>query len=396
MPSAVATADERDAGAGDERLQQHVARAGLQAVAAGGRVQPGLDQGAAGLDLAGEVLLADLALGAQRDHGGVGRRRGSGSSAAPAARAARRRSCDGFLGSRRRSRPRTARSSRARAAARRTPLPQPGNASAVARARPRQASASKSSRIRPGWPAHHHHAVGRGQRLVDVVGDQDHGRPVARPDAQQMVLQARRVNASSALNGSSSSSTRDGSPGRGRSRRAAPCRRRARAAARRRSGQADLGQDSGDLLIGARRAARCRRGRRRHCRATLSQGISRGSWNTMPTLGMGPSTRRRRAGPAPLVGASRPADQRAAACSCRSRWRRPRATISPRATSRSMPASAAWPLGKRLETRRRRSASLAPPLRLEAVLPATGRDARPRRAPCRWACRAPRTSRGRP
>ena len=55
------------AGAGGQRLQQHVARAGLQAGAAAGRMQPGLDQRAAGLDPAGQAVLADLALGAQRD-----------------------------------------------------------------------------------------------------------------------------------------------------------------------------------------------------------------------------------------------------------------------------------------------------------------------------------------
>ena len=59
---------ERDAGAGGQRLQQHVAGAGLEAAAAGGRVQPGLDQRPAGLDLAGEAFAGELALGAQRDH----------------------------------------------------------------------------------------------------------------------------------------------------------------------------------------------------------------------------------------------------------------------------------------------------------------------------------------
>ena len=52
-----------DAGAGDQRLEQHVARAEAAAVAAGRRVQPGLDHRPAGLDLAGDALAAELALG---------------------------------------------------------------------------------------------------------------------------------------------------------------------------------------------------------------------------------------------------------------------------------------------------------------------------------------------
>jgi hypothetical protein len=44
-----------DARAGDQRLEQHVARAGLHAAAAGGGVQPGFDQRLAGLDAAGDA-----------------------------------------------------------------------------------------------------------------------------------------------------------------------------------------------------------------------------------------------------------------------------------------------------------------------------------------------------
>jgi hypothetical protein len=47
-----------DAGAGDERVQQHVAGAREDAAAAGGRVQPRLDERAAGLDAAGDLLVA--------------------------------------------------------------------------------------------------------------------------------------------------------------------------------------------------------------------------------------------------------------------------------------------------------------------------------------------------
>src|SRR6185295_1182964 len=55
--------------AGDERLQQHVARAGGKARAAGGGMQPGLDEGAAGRDLARHVLGPELARSAQGHHG---------------------------------------------------------------------------------------------------------------------------------------------------------------------------------------------------------------------------------------------------------------------------------------------------------------------------------------
>ena len=50
---------QRDAGAGDERLEQHVAGAQLDAGAAGRRVKAGDRQRAAGLDLAGDRLVVD-------------------------------------------------------------------------------------------------------------------------------------------------------------------------------------------------------------------------------------------------------------------------------------------------------------------------------------------------
>ena len=61
-----------DAGAGDQRLQQHVPRAHLQSAAAGGRVQPGLKQGPAGIHPAAHSRLGQGPLGGQRDEGGCG------------------------------------------------------------------------------------------------------------------------------------------------------------------------------------------------------------------------------------------------------------------------------------------------------------------------------------
>ena len=66
MPRAVATALSVTPGAGDQRFEQHVARAGLQPAAAGGGMQARFDQRLAGVDAAGDAL-ADSALRAQRD-----------------------------------------------------------------------------------------------------------------------------------------------------------------------------------------------------------------------------------------------------------------------------------------------------------------------------------------
>ena len=78
---------QRHARAGDQRFQQHVARAELRARAAGGRMQARDRQRAAGLDLAGDVLVVERALRLQRDDGGRRARRGTDPSAAPEARA---------------------------------------------------------------------------------------------------------------------------------------------------------------------------------------------------------------------------------------------------------------------------------------------------------------------
>jgi len=55
------------AGAGDQRLEEHVARAGEGAVAAGSRVKTGLDDRAPRIDGAGDLLVAERAPRAQRD-----------------------------------------------------------------------------------------------------------------------------------------------------------------------------------------------------------------------------------------------------------------------------------------------------------------------------------------
>ena len=67
MPSAVATALQRHPGAGHQRLQEHIAGTGGEPIAAGGRMQPGFDQGPTGVELAGEAF-AQPAGGTQRHH----------------------------------------------------------------------------------------------------------------------------------------------------------------------------------------------------------------------------------------------------------------------------------------------------------------------------------------
>ena len=62
---------QRDAGAGDQRLQQHVARAQLEPGAAGRRMQAGGGERAAGLDLAGDIGVVERALRLQGDDRGV-------------------------------------------------------------------------------------------------------------------------------------------------------------------------------------------------------------------------------------------------------------------------------------------------------------------------------------
>src|SRR5579871_731418 len=62
-----------DAGAGDQRFEQHVAGAQFEPAAAGGGMQPGDRERAAGLDLAGDVGIVERALGLERDDGGLRR-----------------------------------------------------------------------------------------------------------------------------------------------------------------------------------------------------------------------------------------------------------------------------------------------------------------------------------
>ena len=78
---------QRHAGAGDQRLQQHVARAELGARAAGRRVQAGDRERAARLDLAGDVLVVEFSLRLQRHDRRIGLGAVLDPSAAPEARA---------------------------------------------------------------------------------------------------------------------------------------------------------------------------------------------------------------------------------------------------------------------------------------------------------------------
>ena len=144
-----------------------------------------------------------------------------------------------------------------------------------------------------GLRLHHHDAVGQGHRLVDVVRDDAPPSGASRSHRpSRCSCRLARVKASSAENGSSSSSTfgfgheragdRDAlllaagelaRPAAPHARRARPSRARARR--------------------GRCRSARRqrRRGRSPTLSATVSQGSSRGSWNTMPTAGCGPAMR---------------------------------------------------------------------------------------------------------
>ena len=63
---------ERDAGAGDQRLEQHVAGTELEPRAAGGGMQARDRERPPGLHLAGDVGIVERALGLQGDVGGLG------------------------------------------------------------------------------------------------------------------------------------------------------------------------------------------------------------------------------------------------------------------------------------------------------------------------------------
>ena len=201
------------------------------------------------------------------------------------------------------------------------------------------------------------------------------------------------MSASSALNGSSSSSTaglRDQRAGQRH-----PLRHAAGELARQRAGEAGRGptrpQRLGDPLpaLGARQV-----GRRPKATlpATVSQGISRGSWNTMPTLGAGRGSARPSRRTRPLVGVSRPATMRSSVL-----LPQPlpptMATISPVPPSGRRRRRASVPLAKRLETLSMVSIGSSPARRRCPARPAAA--AGPGPAPCRSACPAPRTWRWR-
>ena len=83
------------------------------------------------------------------------------------------------------------------------------NAAACARldaARPRQIDVD-DLHDPPRPRRHHHHAVGEEHRLVDAVGDEQHGLPRAQPQRLSSMRICSRVSASSAPNGSSISSS---------------------------------------------------------------------------------------------------------------------------------------------------------------------------------------------
>ena len=79
---------------------------------------------------------------------------------------------------------------RARAAARRSSRSRRRASATPSRGRGRGSGTGRSRRMRPGLAAQHDHAVGEEQRLVEIVGDQEHGRAGrAAHEAEQLLLQ---------------------------------------------------------------------------------------------------------------------------------------------------------------------------------------------------------------
>ena len=105
-------------------------------------------------------------------------------------------------------------------------------ASRSARLRGWASGTGTSPTIRTGPAGEHEDPVGQEDRLGDGVGHEHDARRRLAPDVLRWTLNRSRVSASSALNGSSSSSTAGSSARRGRSRPAGASRRRAGAAGR--------------------------------------------------------------------------------------------------------------------------------------------------------------------
>ena len=274
--------------------------------AAARRMQPGLDQRTAGLDPAGQVLLTDLALGAQRDHrrlrvvavAGLDRRLQLAQLFDVHGRAPRFRqppavAAAGPCGN--------SANSRSRRRARAMP----------SRGRGRGRGTERSSRIAPGLTAQHDDPVGQEQRLVEIVGDEKHGRAVALPQADQLLLQ--RLAGQGVERAERLVQQEHGRTGHQRAGEGGALRHAAGQRLGQRLGEAARGPTR--AISAAARRSRSVRGRwRGRPNATLSMtsshGIRRGSWNTMPTLGEGPVERCAVQEMRPWLGASSPATRR--------------------------------------------------------------------------------------
>ena len=192
--------------------------------------------------------------------------------------------------------------------------------------------------MRPGPRRHDDDPVAHVDRLVDVVGDQEHRRPAGLPEPQDLVLHphpGERVERAQRLVEQQDLGVVDQRPGQGRP--AGPCRRRAGAGRRWRTPRGRPGGGTRPPRGASRGARRGRRGPAWMLRRTVSQGKRFGSWNTSPRSALGPvialaadaAARRRSGGRARRSGAG--------AWTCRSRWGRPaRPSRPPRPTARAV------------------------------------------------------------
>ena len=242
---------------------------------------------------------------------------------------------------RRRGRPRRA-AGRSDAAAAPRPRARTGRAGAAGRS-------GTIVLMRPGPGGEHHDAVGERHRLVDMVGDEQHGGAAVAPDIEQEVLHLlARVCTSSAAKGSSISSTF----GRMASARATATRWRMPPDSSSGPLVDRLGQADALQRLPRRSLWRSDSGTpgMRQAEADVlpdasAKGKSEVSWKIRLRSGEGPARPARR-----RTGVRRPWRARArrsgrAACSCRSRMGRGSTTNSPGATSRSMSRSASWARG---------------------------------------------------
>ncbi len=155
---------------------------------------------------------------------------------------------------------------------------------------------------------HHDHAVGEEHRFRDAVRDEQHGLAAARAQMRSSSRFIARASSRRARRRARpSGAATDRAPARGRCRRAAACRPRARSGIALEAVEPDqLGELARAPLV-LPRSRRCISIGSITLSSTVRQGSSTGAWNTMPTSRLGPSTGRPRSSTSPLVRRSRPA-----------------------------------------------------------------------------------------